>query len=65
MNKYKKTKTMKLHEIINEIKSQLVCLEEENLKTTQVSRKNARRAAGEIKKLAVEFKRVSSAEDKA
>lgn len=56
---------MKLHEIINEIKSQLVCLEEENLKTTQVSRKNARRAAGEIKKLAVEFKRVSSAEDKA
>ena len=56
---------MQLHEIINEIKSHLVCLETENLKTTKVARTRAHRAANEIKKLAAEFKRTSTAEDKA
>ena len=56
---------MNLNEIIEAIKEQLVTLETENEKTTKVARTRARRAANEIKKLAAEFKRTSTAEDKA
>ena len=56
---------MNLNEIIEEIKEQLVSLETENEKTTKVARTRARSAANGIKKLAAEFKRTSSAEDKA
>jgi len=60
-----KIKTMNLNEIIEAIKEQVVALEAENEKTTKVSRTRARRAANKIKKLAAEFKRTSTAEDKA
>lgn len=56
---------MKLNEIIEAIKEQLATLEAENEKTTKISRTRARSAANGIKKLAAEFKRTSSAEDKA
>ena len=56
---------MQLNEIIEAVKEQLVTLETENEKTTKVARTRARRAANKIKKLAAEFKRTSTAEDKA
>ena len=52
-------------EILNEIKSHLVCLEVENSKTSKAARGRARRAANEIKKLSANFKKTSLAEDKA
>ena len=56
---------MNLNEIIKAIKEQVVTLEAENEKTSKAARLRARRAANEIKKLAAEFKRTSTAEDKA
>jgi hypothetical protein len=56
---------MQLNEIIEAVKEQLITLETENEKTTKVARTRARRAANEIKKLAADFKRTSTAEDKA
>jgi len=56
---------MKLNEITEAIKDQIITLEAENQKTSKAARVRARRAANEIKKLAAEFKRTSSAEDKA
>jgi len=56
---------MQLNEIIEAVKEQLVTLETENEKTSKAARTRARRAANEIKKLAAEFKRTSTAEDKA
>jgi len=56
---------MNLNEIIEAIKEQVVALESENEKTSKSARVRARRAANEIKKLAAEFKKTSTAEDKA
>jgi hypothetical protein len=56
---------MNTTEILEEITKQLVVLAEEHAKTTKVARKKARSTASTIKKLAAEFKKTSTAEDKA
>jgi hypothetical protein len=56
---------MNTTEILNTIKEQLSTLEVEHSKTSKVARGRARSAANNIKKLAAEFKKTSSAEDKA
>jgi len=56
---------MNTTEILNAIKEQLVTLEAEHVKTSKAARGRARSAANNIKKLSAEFKKTSSAEDKA
>jgi hypothetical protein len=56
---------MNTTEILNVIKAEVAILETEHAKTTKVARNKARSAANSIKKLAAEFKKTSSAEDKA
>jgi hypothetical protein len=56
---------MNTTEILNAIKEQLSTLEVEHSKTSKAARGRARSAANNIKKLAAEFKKTSSAEDKA
>jgi hypothetical protein len=56
---------MNTTEILNAIKEELATLETEHGKTTKASRGRARSAANSIKKLAAEFKKTSTAEDKA
>lgn len=56
---------MNTTEILNAIKENLATLEAEHGKTTKAARNRARSAANTIKKLAAEFKKTSTAEDKA
>ena len=56
---------MNTTEILNAIKEELVTLEAEHAKTSKAARGRARSAANSIKKLAAEFKKASTAEDKA
>ena len=56
---------MNTTEILNAIKEELVTLEAEHAKTSKAARGRARSAANAIKKLAAEFKKTSTAEDKA
>ena len=56
---------MNTTEILNAIKEQVAILEGEHAKTSKAARGRARSAANTIKKLAAEFKKTSSAEDKA
>ena len=56
---------MNTTEILNSIKEQLSTLEVEHSKTSKAARGRARSAANNIKKLAAEFKKTSTAEDKA
>ena len=56
---------MNTTEILNAIKEQLTTLEAEHGKTSKAARGRARSTANIIKKLAAEFKKTSSAEDKA
>jgi len=56
---------MNTTEILNAIKEELATLEAEHAKTSKAARGRARSAANSIKKLAAEFKKASTAEDKA
>jgi hypothetical protein len=56
---------MNTTEILEEIQKQLVALAEEHAKTTKTARKKARSIANTVKKLAADFKKTSTAEDKA
>jgi hypothetical protein len=56
---------MNTTEIFNTIQEQLATLEVEHSKTSKAARGRARSAANNIKKLAAEFKKTSTAEDKA
>ena len=56
---------MNTTEILEAIVAQVEVLKAEHEKTTKVARGRARSAANSIKKLAADFKRTSSAEDKA
>ena len=56
---------MNTTEILNAIKEVVVTLEAEHAKTSKAARGRARSAANNIKKLAAEFKKTSTAEDKA
>ena len=56
---------MNTTEILNAIKEQVAILEGEHAKTSKAARGRARSAANTIKKLAAEFKKTSTAEDKA
>ena len=56
---------MNTTEILNAIKEELATLEAEHAKTSKASRTRARSAANSIKKLEEEFKKTSTAEDKA
>jgi Cu/Ag efflux protein CusF len=56
---------MNTTEILNAIKEELATLEAEHGKTSKAARGRARSAANSIKKLAAEFKKISTAEDKA
>lgn len=52
-------------ELIEAMKALLETVEIENAKTTKVAHNKARKASSELKKLAGEFKKTSTAEDKA
>ena len=56
---------MNTTEILEAIVAEVEVLKAEHEKTTKVARGRARSAANTIKKLAADFKRTSSAEDKA
>ena len=56
---------MNTTEILQAIKDIIVTLEAEHGKTSKAARGRARSAANSIKKLAAEFKKTSTAEDKA
>ena len=56
---------MNTTEIFNAIQEQLATLEAEHGKTSKAARGRARSATNNIKKLAAEFKKTSTAEDKA
>lgn len=56
---------MNTTEILNAIKETLATMEVEHSKTSKAARGRARSAANSIKKLAAEFKKTSTAEDKA
>jgi hypothetical protein len=56
---------MNTTEILNAIKAEVAILETEHAKTSKAARGRARSAANSIKKLAAEFKKTSTAEDKA
>jgi len=64
LNLYK-IKSMNTTEILNAIKAEVAILETEHAKTSKAARGRARSAANSIKKLAAEFKKTSTAEDKA
>ena len=55
---------MNTTEILNAIKEELATLEAEHVKTSKAARGRARSSANSIKKLAAEFKKTSTAEDK-
>jgi hypothetical protein len=56
---------MNTTEILNAIKAEVAIMEMEHAKTSKAARGRARSAANTIKKLAAEFKKTSSTEDKA
>lgn len=56
---------MNTTEILNAIKAEVAILETEHAKTSKAARGRARSAANTIKKLSAEFKKTSTAEDKA
>jgi hypothetical protein len=56
---------MNTTEILNAIKAEVAIMEMEHAKTSKASRNRARSAANSIKKLSAEFKKTSTAEDKA
>jgi hypothetical protein len=56
---------MNTTDILDAINAVVEVLNTEHTKTTKVSRNRARSAANDIKKLAADFKRTSTAEDKA
>ena len=56
---------MNTTEILETIKAEVAILEAEHAKTSKAARGRARSAANNIKKLSAEFKKTSSAEDKA
>jgi hypothetical protein len=56
---------MNTTEILDAIKSELAILEIEHAKTSKAARGRARSTANSIKKLAADFKKTSTAEDKA
>ncbi len=56
---------MNTTEILNAIKAEVAILETEHAKTSKAARGRARSAANSLKKLAAEFKKTSTAEDKA
>jgi hypothetical protein len=56
---------MNTQELLEAIKEVVVTLEAEHAKTSKAARGRARSAANNIKKLAAEFKKTSTAEDKA
>jgi hypothetical protein len=56
---------MNTTEILNAIKAEVATLEMEHAKSSKAARGRARSAANTIKKLAAEFKKTSTAEDKA
>jgi hypothetical protein len=64
LNLYK-IKSMNTTEILDAIKAEVAILETEHAKTSKAARGRARSAANSIKKLAAEFKKTSTAEDKA
>ena len=55
---------MNTQELIEAMKNLLTTIETENTKTAKAAHGRARKAASELKKLAGEFKKTSSAEDK-
>ena len=56
---------MNTTEILNAIKETVAVMEAEHAKTSKAARGRARSAANSIKKLAAEFKKTSTSEDKA
>ncbi len=52
-------------ELLDAIKEQVAIMETEHAKTSKAARGRARSAANSIKKLAADFKKTSTAEDKA
>jgi hypothetical protein len=56
---------MNTTEILETIKAEVAILETEHAKSSKAARGRARSAANIIKKLAAEFKKTSTAEDKA
>jgi hypothetical protein len=56
---------MNTTEILNAIKAEVAIMEMEHAKTSKAARNRARSSANSIKKLAAEFKKTSTAEDKA
>jgi hypothetical protein len=63
LNLYK-IKSMNTTEILNTIKAEVARLEMEHAKSSKAARGRARSAANTIKKLAAEFKKTSTTEDK-
>jgi hypothetical protein len=56
---------MNTQELVTKMEELLEVVKSENAKTAKAAHGRARKAASELKKLAGEFKKVSSAEDKA
>jgi len=56
---------MNTTEILDAIKAEVTIMEAEHAKTSKAARGRARSAANSLKKLAAEFKKTSTAEDKA
>jgi hypothetical protein len=56
---------MNTQELVTKMEELLEVVKSENAKTSKAAHGRARKAASELKKLAGEFKKVSSAEDKA
>jgi hypothetical protein len=56
---------MNTTELLDAIKAEVIVMETEHTKTSKAARGRARSAANNIKKLAAEFKKTSTAEDKA
>jgi len=56
---------MNTTEILEAIKAEVAILETEHVKTSKAARGRARSAANSIKKLAADFKKTSTTEDKA
>jgi hypothetical protein len=56
---------MNTQELVTKMEELLEVVKSENAKTAKAAHGRARKAASELKKLAGEFKKISSAEDKA
>ena len=56
---------MTSQELFDQIAAHFATLEAEHAKTTKAAHSRARKAAGEIKKLITEYRKASTAEDKA